>query len=115
MRLHLHFIALLIIFILVIGAGSYAYQKVEGWNSIDATYFVVITITTIGYGDIHPETDFGKGFTIFFSFFGIALAFYMVSVVGNYIFEKELQKSTDKIRQHLYRQEKKQTEELKKK
>lgn len=42
-------------------------------NYGDAVWFVFVTITTIGYGDITPVTDVGRSITIFFSIVGIAL------------------------------------------
>ena len=63
------------------------YHRVEGWNYLDSTYFLVITATTIGYGDLTPQTDLGKIITIFYSFVGIAVVFYLISLIGNFIFK----------------------------
>lgn len=85
-----HVFIIVVLFILAIFLGSVIYHNVESWNYIDSTYFVIITMTTIGYGDLVPQTDIGKVFTMFFSFFAIAIAFYTISVISNYIFEKKL-------------------------
>ena len=37
---------------------------VEGWSLLDAAYFAVVTIATVGYGDFAPHTTIGKIFTI---------------------------------------------------
>jgi len=79
-----------VIFVLLILGGAYFYNQVEGWNYLDSVYFTVVTATTIGYGDIAPKTDTGKIFTIFFTFVGIGLAFYFFSLIGRYIFMKQL-------------------------
>ncbi len=78
------------IFILVLTGSSFAFHQVEGWSMLDSTYFVVISATTIGYGDITPQTNTGKIITIFFSFFGIAFAFYYVSLISSYVFKRYL-------------------------
>jgi len=57
----------------VIGAGTLFYHRVEGWGWIDALYFTVITLTTIGYGDLNPTTPGSKIFTIFFIFVGLGV------------------------------------------
>ena len=88
MKFHVHFRVSILIFLVVMGLGSFGYQRLEGWDYLDSIYFVVVTVTTIGYGDLVPQTDMGKIFTIFFSFLGIASAFYFVSLLGRYIFEK---------------------------
>jgi hypothetical protein len=37
---------------------------VEGWSYLDSFYLSVVTLTAIGYGDIAPQTDAGKVFTV---------------------------------------------------
>ena len=57
--------------ILLIGAG--VYHWLEGWDWIDSFYFVVITLTTIGYGDFTPTTPVTKLITIFYGINGVII------------------------------------------
>lgn len=57
----------------VIGFGSIFYHIVEKLSWLDSVYFSVITLTTVGYGDITPHTDQGKIFTIFYVIVGIGI------------------------------------------
>jgi uncharacterized membrane protein (UPF0182 family) len=58
-------------FLIVITAA--VFHWLEGWNWLDSIYFVVITFTTIGYGDFHPTTPLTKLITIFVALNGVAV------------------------------------------
>lgn len=64
-------------------AGTVFYMVVEGWSPLDALYFSVVTLTTVGYGDFSPHTDLGKGFTIVFILAGIGIIVAFASQVVN--------------------------------
>ena len=49
------------------------YWLVEGWSLLDAAYFAVVTIATVGYGDLAPHTTLGKIFTIGYIVSGIGI------------------------------------------
>ena len=53
--------------------GTLVYHWLEGWNYLDALYFSVISLATIGYGDFVPTTQLGKAFTILYVINGIAI------------------------------------------
>jgi len=80
-------LAIIILLILLVG-GAFIYSSVEKWAYLDSLYFTVVTVTTIGYGDLVPQTNIGKIFTMFFAFLGIAMVFYFFSTAGKYIFKK---------------------------
>jgi voltage-gated potassium channel Kch len=61
--------------LVILMIGTIIYHFVEGWNWLDSLYFSVITLTTVGYGDFSPATDFGKVFTIIFVLTGIGIIF----------------------------------------
>ena len=65
--------------ILIIGTITYHY--VEGWTWLDAFYFSVITLTTIGYGDFSPQTVNGKIFTMVYIFIGLGIILGFINTV----------------------------------
>ncbi|PIF06300.1 MAG: hypothetical protein CSA36_02090 [Draconibacterium sp.] len=59
---------LLLVFILVLLTGSTIfYSSVEHWTILDAVYFSIMTMSTVGYGDLTPTTDLSKIFTIVYT------------------------------------------------
>lgn len=66
----------------ILALGTWFYARVEGWRALDALYFTVVTLTTIGYGDLAPQTDAGKIFTIFYIFVGIGLLSGFIILLG---------------------------------
>lgn len=59
--------------ILAIVTGTIVYHFVEHLTWLNAYYFSVITLATVGYGDITPHTSAGKIFTTFYVMFGIGI------------------------------------------
>lgn len=49
-----------IILLAVMGVGTFGFMSIEGLSLIDAVYFSIVTVATVGYGDIHPVTSAGK-------------------------------------------------------
>src|SRR5215203_2673180 len=64
-------LVILVFFTLLIGTFFYSYQ--EGWSLLDAFYFSVTTLTTVGLGDLAPTTPIGKLFTVGYIFSGLGL------------------------------------------
>ena len=56
-----------------IATGATFYHYVENWSWLDSLYFSVITLSTVGYGDLTPTTRGAKLFTIFYIIIGIGI------------------------------------------
>ncbi len=54
-------------------AGVLVYHWLEGWSYLDALYFCVVSLATVGYGDFTPTTPLARLFTIFYLINGIAI------------------------------------------
>ncbi len=64
---------LLGVVIVTLAIGTTVYHYVEHLAWIDAYYFSVVTLATVGYGDFAPHTAFGKLFTTFYIFVGVGI------------------------------------------
>jgi len=73
--------------LLVITVGTVGYMKLIGLDPINALYFTVITLGSVGYGDIHPETIEAKLFTIFFVLVGVSVFLYAFGAIISMLFE----------------------------
>lgn len=65
--------AVLILAALLILIGTLFYTLVERWALVDSFYFSVVTLTTVGYGDLSPETTAGKLFTTVYILLGLSI------------------------------------------
>ena len=102
------------ILILLIGTGTFSYMALEGWNSIDAFYFSVSTLTTVGLGDLTPTTQESRLFTSFYILVGIALIFYAFSIIAS-TFLKRTQVVVDHEMMHFFHKLKNNHEKTEKK
>ncbi len=68
----------LLIFALLI-SGTLFYMAVEKWKFIDSIFFCVVTLATVGYGNMVPQTYLGKVFTMFYIVIGISVFLFFVN------------------------------------
>ena len=59
--------------VLLVAVGTAVFSWLEGWSTVDSLYFSVVTVTTVGYGDITPDTDGAKLFTVLYILAGISI------------------------------------------
>lgn len=71
----------------VLIAGTTGYMLIEGWSFIDALYMTVITIATVGFGEVHKLTTGGRVFTVFLIMGGVAGAGYTLGRIVEFMIE----------------------------
>lgn len=74
----------------IILLGSLGYVWLEGWSFFDALYLTVITLTTVGYGDLHPTTPAGKLYTIVLILVGVGFMLYVITSLARVVVEGEI-------------------------
>jgi voltage-gated potassium channel len=65
------FRSLVFLVVITLLGGTIFYSTVEGWSVVDAFYFSVTTLTTVGLGDLTPTTTISKLFTVVYIFAGL--------------------------------------------
>jgi voltage-gated potassium channel len=78
----------LLIFINAFGVAGY--MIIEGWNFRDSLFMTVITITTVGYGEVHDLTPAGEIFTIVLLVVGVGIILYLLGTEAKLLLEGQL-------------------------
>ena len=76
---------LLVVLLLV---GVTGYKMISGYSWVDALYMTVITMTTVGFGEVVPLDDQSKIFTIFLILASVVIVGYALSIITEYILSK---------------------------
>jgi voltage-gated potassium channel len=100
----------LILLGVVIVFGVSGYMLVNRWDLLDSIYMVIITISTVGYGEVHPQGAPGRIFSMVLIMVGVATMLYGIGVFaealadnafGIYRRERQLQRDLDRLRDHF--------------
>jgi voltage-gated potassium channel len=83
---------------LVLIVGTVGYKVIEGWTWLEGFYMTVITITTIGFKEVHDLSIYGQLFTIFIIFAGIGMVAYTAVAGAGMLIEGELNKALTRRR-----------------
>ena len=81
------FLISLILLFFIITAGSAGYMIIEGWDAMDALFMTIITLTTVGFGVVHPMGKPGQIFTIALIFIGGGFFIYVVGAIVQFMVE----------------------------
>ena len=80
--------------------GTIFYWSVEDWSLIESLYFSVVTLTTVGYGDFTPTSDYSRIFTIIYIFIGLGVLVAFLSSLAQQYMRQKIDVA-DRARKHL--------------
>ncbi|MCY4078943.1 MAG: potassium channel protein [Caldilineaceae bacterium] len=109
-RLYRHLVFVFTLYFLLVAIGSGGYILIEGWPWTDSVYMTVITISTVGFGEIRPLSPIGRVFTGGLIVLGVSTTAYAIStladviVAGEFrslIWRKRMQNRIDKMNGHF--------------
>ena len=104
-----HLITSVLLSLLIIVLGTTGYMIIEGWDIFDSLYMTIITITSVGYGEVHEIGKAGRLFTVFLIIIGIGFVIYVAGAVVRFMLEgqirtilgrRRLDKKIDRLRNH---------------
>src|SRR5213075_1309883 len=75
---------------IAISIGTIGFVLVEGWSIFDSFYMTLITLTTVGYGDVHPLSFHGRVFASALMLVGVTSVFVSIAVMGEALLRLEM-------------------------
>jgi voltage-gated potassium channel len=87
-----------VLLIAIIVAGTIGYMLIEGWSAWDAFYMTVITVTTVGYREVHDLSRAGQAFTVLLLVSGVGAALYWFTLLAAIVVEGGLPKRLQRRR-----------------
>lgn len=81
-------LTLLGMLVLIIAGGTVFFRHVEGWSWLDSYFFTVVTLSTVGYGELVPATAMGKIGTTVFILVGLGIFAVAIQQFGAFAVKK---------------------------
>jgi voltage-gated potassium channel len=97
-RIRNRLISIAVALLLIVLGGTVGFVVVEHFSVFDAFYMTLITISTVGYSEIHPLTYAGRVFNSFLIFFGVTIMLLAVGGITQIVIELELNQYFQKRR-----------------
>lgn len=72
----------------LVGSATVIFKYIEGWSWVDALFFAVVTVSTVGYGDMVPQTVIGRLLTVVYIILGIGIFIAAVTAVGEQLLRR---------------------------
>lgn len=103
------YLAVTLLVIILLG-GVFGYRFVADYSWVDAMYMTVITITTVGFGEVSPLTPEAKIFTIILILLSVVIVGFALTVISEYIISRSsyndlihrrVQQEIDKMKDHI--------------
>jgi voltage-gated potassium channel len=76
---------IILMLLLVLAFGTVGYTLIEKWSLVDSLYMTIITISTVGYGEVYPLSNAGKIFSAVLIVTGVGVALYAFSSLISYL------------------------------
>jgi voltage-gated potassium channel len=76
--------------IVAIAVGTLGFSLIEGWSLLSSLYVATQTVTTVGYGDVAPQTSLGRAFATIFMLAGVGVVLYALTSTVQSIVQLEL-------------------------
>lgn len=98
------------LFVFIVVVGILGFRVLSNYSWVDAFYMTVITITTVGFGEVQPLDDTSKIFTTFLILTSVFIVGYAISIITEYILsnnnleelkQKKMQKKIDALNNHI--------------
>jgi len=86
---HVRTLSAALLCVAIIGTAGFHY--IEHWSWFDGFYMVLITLTTIGYAEVHPLSQAGRYFNVGIILAGVALVFMILGTLGQALLEFEFE------------------------
>lgn len=93
MNRQLRFFIAASLIVFVICGGILGYTLIEGWSLSDSLYMTMITLTTVGFSEVHALSEAGQHFTVLFLIVSIGTVGYSITTVISFLFEGQLTKA----------------------
>lgn len=80
--------SLILTLVLIIAGGTVFFRWAEGWTWLEAYFFTVVTLSTVGYGSLVPATAIGKIGTTVFILLGLGVFAVAIQQFGTFAMRK---------------------------